>query len=468
MSINTTYDVIVIGAGVSGCFMAKALAERGQKVLILEAGSAFTRISYPRKEIDANSRLYWGGGVELNTSSTLALLRPKVVGGGSIVNQALMDRFDEDAFESWRDKSKVDFFSPDKMAPWYEKAEAELEIKEVPEKFRNGNARIFYEGFQKNGFTCAPLMRAQKDCRFEDGNDCIECLAGCRIDSKQSMPITTLQKALKAGAHLVSDFEVKLLKHSPDLQTVGGVWKKSDSFTFKAKKVVLAAGAIGNSRLLLQNGFRHRLPAIGERFYTHPQFMVLALYRETINAHKGPLQSYKSYDKGFRKKGFKLENVFAPPVAISMLLPSRAQKHLNLMKQISQMACIEVAVRDTEPGRITLGKNGKLLIQKELNSADLKRKQSGLEAIHSIFTSTGATQIIPGELGIGLHLMGGCAMGEDSAKDVVASDFTMHDHKHFIIADSSVFPDAPGINPSLTIMALSLKASEEIVKGMRA
>ena len=467
MSVHSTYDVIVIGAGVSGSFMARDLTAAGLKVLILEAGSSFSRTTYPRKEIDANSRLYWGGGVELNTSSTLALLRPKVVGGGSIVNQALMDRFDDDALDSWRSQSGTDFFSTEKLAPWYEKAENELEIQTVPENYRNGNARIFAEGFQKNGFTCAPLVRAQKNCHFEDGNDCIECLAGCRIDSKQSMPVTTLRKALKAGAEIVSDFEVKILKHSNDLQTVGGIWKKSTEYTFQARKVILAAGAIGNSRLLLQNGYKHSIPALGENFYTHPQYMVIALYNEVINAHKGPLQSYKSYDKGFRKKGFKLENVFAPPVAISMLLPGLANKHQSLMKKITRMACIEVAVRDTEPGKISVGSNGKLHVLKELNSTDLQRKQNGMDAIMSIFQSTGAKEIIPGELGIGLHLMGGCSLGSDSKRSVVSPDFTMHECKNFVVADSSIFPNAPGINPSLTIMALSKMASAKLLQELR-
>jgi hypothetical protein len=245
------------------------------------------------------------------------------------------------------------------------------------------------------------------------------------------------------------------------------VWKKSDSFIFKAKKVVLAAGAIGNSRLLLMSGFKHSLPALGENFYSHPQFMVIALYNEIINAHKGPLQSYKSYDPGFRKKGFKLENVFAPPVAISMLLPGLAHKHQELMQKISHMACIEVAVRDTEPGKISVGPNGKLHVHKELNSTDLKRKQDGLDAITSIFQSTGAKEIIPGGLGIGLHLMGGCSLGSDGKSSVVTPDFTVHGHKNFFIADSSIFPNAPGINPSLTIMALSMMASEKMLKEAR-
>lgn len=463
MGTVKSYDVIIIGAGVSGSFMAHELAESGAKTLVLEAGSAFTRTTYPRKEIDSNSRLYWGGGIELNTSANLGLLRPKVVGGGSIVNQALMDRFDKNAFDSWKDTSGVSFFNEEEMKPWYEKAEAELTIQKIPTEFANGNAKIFADGFKNCGFTCAPLERAQKNCHYEDGNDCIECLSGCPIDSKQSMPVTTLKKALKAGCELVSDFEVKEISYSKDMQTVSGKWM-GRSYSFAGKKIIFAAGAIGNSKLLLSNGFEKKLPGLGRNFYTHPQYMVMGLYDREINAHKGPFQSYKSYDPNFRLKGFKLENVFAPPVAVSMLLPGIGEKHLRNMKMITQMACIEVAVRDTHPGYIKVGKDGKTIVHKELNETDLTRKKAGMDAIHAIFTSTGAKEIIPGEIGIGLHLMGGCGIGNDSKTWVTAPDFTVHDHKNFIIADSSIFPNAPGINPSLTIMALSKKAVATVKK----
>ena len=89
------YDAIIIGSGVSGSLMASELVGAGMDVLLLEAGEFFSRTNFPRKEIDANSKLYWGGGIEFNKSADLAFLRPKVVGGGSIVNQALLDRFDD-------------------------------------------------------------------------------------------------------------------------------------------------------------------------------------------------------------------------------------------------------------------------------------------------------------------------------------------------------------------------------------
>src|SRR4051794_19396812 len=92
------FDALIVGGGVSGSFIAHSLTSAGLECLIVEAGSSFTRDTYPRKEIDANSRLYWSGGVELTDDAGIGLLRPKCVGGGSIVNQALVDRFDDDAF----------------------------------------------------------------------------------------------------------------------------------------------------------------------------------------------------------------------------------------------------------------------------------------------------------------------------------------------------------------------------------
>jgi len=134
------------------------------------------------------------------------------------------------------------------------------------------------------------------------------------------------------------------------------------------------------------------------------------------------------------------------------------------MKKISQMACVEVAIRDTNPGEILVNGSGKVMIKKELNEVDEFRKQQGMNAIHAIFSTTGAREIIPGDVGIGLHLMGGCNMGSDPSRSVTSPDFKIHGFKNMYTADSSIFPDAPGINPSLTIMALSKKAAGKIIQ----
>lgn len=460
------FDFIIIGSGVSGSFIAHELVKKGAQVLLLEAGKFFDKHTYPRTELEGNAQLYWSGGIEFNKSVSLGFLRPKVVGGGSIVNQALLDKFDEIALDDWRADSQVDFFSPEKMAPYYDRAKSELSIQEIPSAARNNNARIFEMGFQKNGFICAPLERAQKDCQYQAGNDCIECLNGCRLDSKQSTPVTVLRKAMQGNLagklHLISEFEVLKLEDYHGDKRVWGLSALKHPHSFQSKKIILASGSIGNTKILSLSGMNEKIPTLGHNFYTHPQYMVLARYEEKINAHLGPLQSMKSADPNFRRKGFKLENVFAGPVAISMLLRSRGQLHQKIMAQINHLACIEAAVRDTNPGKITVSSKGKVSVEKELNTEDKLRRDQGLKAIDDIFNSTGAKEILPGALPIGLHLMGGLGIGTNGAQSVVGPDFELHNWKGVYAADSSIFPNAPGINPSLTIMALGLKCAETL------
>jgi choline dehydrogenase-like flavoprotein len=466
--MGQVWDAIIVGAGVSGSWIANALVQGGMRCLLLEAGRRFARDTYPRNELDANSQLFWGGGTELTRDAAIVLLRPKVVGGGSVVNQALLDRFDDVALDDWREVSGVEFLARSELDPWYDRVADQIPIQTVPEEYRNGNAEVFRRGFEANGYRCAPLERAQRDCRFEDGNSCIVCLAGCPIDSKQSAPVTVLRRALESGLELVPEFEATRVEENAEGVAVTGVGVDGGVVTHRARRLVLASGAIGNSRLLLASGFDAKLPALGRGFYTHPQYMHLAVYDEPIDAFRGPLQSYKSDDPSFRRAGFKLENVFAPPVALAMLIPGFGAGHQARMRKIRHLACIEVAVRDTCPGRVRLTRGGRVVVDKVLNDEDRRRRDRGLEAVHNVFRATGAREVIEGSIAIGLHLMGGLALGVDPARSVVSPGFRLHGSRRIWAADSSVFPSAPGINPSFTIMALSLRAAAGILEGEAA
>ncbi len=463
---NRIYDFIIAGAGISGSFIANDLCGAGCRCLMLEAGKQFTRQTYPTNGMDGNSQLYWSGGLELGHDCKIAFLRPKVVGGGSIVNQALVDRFDQDALDSWRSFSGVQDFTVADMAPWYEAAESEIEIQDIPAEFRNKNAQIFDQGFKTLNFTHAPLRRAQSNCRLEEGNCCIECLNGCRLGSKQSTPETVLKHALENGLTLIPETEViRVIEKNSHVEVIAKD-SRGGNAVFKARNLVLAGGAIGNARLLLHSGFQKKLPAIGSGFFCHPQYMSFGVYDEVINSHLGAFQAFKSDDKGFRKNGFKLENVYAGPEGIALLIPGFGKKHQQYMEKLPHFACIEVCTRDTRPGRVFVDKKGKALIKKERNAEDILRYEKGKAVIEDIFTTTGAKEIIHGRMGIGLHLMGCCPMGTDEKTSVIDPEFRLYGHKNIFAADSSIFPNAPGINPSLTIMALSKKAAATILRSL--
>src|SRR5690606_19634778 len=120
------YDYLIIGSGPSGSVLGARLAEAGARCLMLEAGERFQAQDYPRNELTANARLMWNGGMDATDDARMVLLRGKVLGGGSVINQCLLDRFDALALDDWRARSGIDGFSPEGMAAAYTAVEARL------------------------------------------------------------------------------------------------------------------------------------------------------------------------------------------------------------------------------------------------------------------------------------------------------------------------------------------------------
>lgn len=454
-------DFIIIGSGVSGGRVAYNLTVAGATCLLLEAGHEYSATTFPNNELDYSSQLFWGGGLEVSQDGRLGFLRAKCLGGTSIVNQALLDRFDERVWSDWKARSGIEFFSEKEMARWYDDVEKQLKISEVPKDYYNRNAHLFTEAFDKKGYGWSPLHRAQGDCKLDQGSDCMVCLGGCPRDSKQSSLVTTIRWARKLGLKVESEVEVQQVVHESDRVRVIGK-RKNQILDFEAERVFLAAGALGNSSILLRSGYKKSLPALGKGFSCHPQFMTYALFDEPVDAHKGAFQAVKSDDIRLKTSGYKLENVFAPPIGTAMLVPGYGNQHSEIMKKYRHMASIEVALRDQPNGEIKLASNGKILIEKSLHPEDRVKGESGLQFVKGLFESVGAKKIIQCRQAFGLHLMGGCTLGTDPKTSVVNPEFQVHGFPRLYAADSSIFPEAPGINPSFTIMALSQKASQQV------
>jgi choline dehydrogenase-like flavoprotein len=460
---RSRYDFAIIGSGVSGGRIAYELTRAGANCVLLEAGREFSAATFPNREIEYSSQLFWGGGLEVSADGHLGFLRARVVGGTSIVNQALLDRFDEIAWDDWRSRSGISFLNSSEMERHYAACEEGLSISEVPPEHYNHNAKIFTEALSARGYRWKPLDRAQRDCKLEKGSDCIVCLGGCPRDSKQSSLITTIRWAREKGLELRSEFEVEKIQHDPHEVRVFGKHRRQETHVI-ARRVILAAGALGNSKILLRSGLQKKLPALGKGFTCHPQLMTYAIFDEPVDAHKGAFQAVKSDDPILRAQGFKLENVFAPPISTAMLMPGIGQETLELMRKYRHMASIEVALRDDPEGRVAVDSSGKMTIHKKLSRDDRHKARAGLRLVREIFEATRPKKIIQCPQTFGLHLMGGCALGVDADRSVVAPDFSVHGFENLFAADSSVFPGAPGINPSFTVMALAHRASESILK----
>jgi len=137
------YDYIVIGSGPGGGVVGYQLHEAGADVAILEAGNFFRKDTFPTNEADTSAQLYWGGGIEFNKNAKMAFLRARVVGGTSIVNQALVDDFDDIALNDWKAQSGVDYFTVEKMKPYYDSVRDFLKIYEFRRPEFNRNAELY-------------------------------------------------------------------------------------------------------------------------------------------------------------------------------------------------------------------------------------------------------------------------------------------------------------------------------------
>lgn len=466
------HDFIIIGSGASGGVMAYRLTKAGADCVMLEAGKDLgEQHNYPTNEMRSNAQLMWGGASDFATDTRTVILRGKVVGGGSVVNQALLDRFDDVAFDDWRDRSGMSVFSVENFAKYYDRSESLLHLHHYEQQEWNGNAKLYAKAFEKCGYEYKELRRGESNCGGlkKDGegreNDCIVCLGGCPRNSKQSSAVQSLARARELGLDLRSEFMVQGIVHGKDHVCVYGEQQGVKQILY-ARRLVLAAGALGSTQILLKSGFKDKLPALGERFFCHPQVMSVGFLEEAVDSHKGALQSLKSSDPRFRPQGFKFENVFAGPVSIGMLHSGFGREHQHYMQRYRNMACIEVCIRDEVPGQIRIDSNGGLIVDKKVTGADKNKLITGNNIVNELLWAMGSYEVMQSKLQIGLHLMGGCAIGERAEYSVVQPDFKLYGHNNIFVTDGGVFPSAPGINPSLSIMAMSHLAADQILADL--
>jgi choline dehydrogenase-like flavoprotein len=256
--------------------------------------------------------------------------------------------------------------------------------------------------------------------------------------------------------------------------------------------VVLAGGAIGTPALLLRSGLGG--PNAGRRLFLHPVPAVFARYPDPIRMWSGVPQSVVSdaFARLDGAYGFRLE---VPPVLPGIAAAGEAwrsaEQHRATMSEIDHYAAFIPIVRDREPGLVHVDRAGAALVAYGVRGADAAMCVRAIVETTKVHLAAGAREVrtlhtrplaiepggdlrafaaavarrgvAPNSVGMfSAHQMGTAGMG--AARDRVADpDGAVRGIHGLHVADASAFPNASGVNPMLTVMALARRNARRML-----
>ncbi|MGE5746932.1 MAG: GMC family oxidoreductase N-terminal domain-containing protein, partial [Solirubrobacterales bacterium] len=101
-------DVVVVGSGAGGGVVAGELAQRGRKVLLLEAGPHRTAADFTRWEAHAAHEIWWPfrqALIDGGAGGAVPLFAGRCVGGTTTINTKVSFRAHDFEFAKWHEAS---------------------------------------------------------------------------------------------------------------------------------------------------------------------------------------------------------------------------------------------------------------------------------------------------------------------------------------------------------------------------
>jgi choline dehydrogenase-like flavoprotein len=481
-------DVAIVGSGAGGAAAAAVLAEAGLDVLVLEAGDAYDRDSYPSDPLDAISSLYRDGGL------TIAEGRPPIpvpvartVGGTTVINSGTCFRAPEEVLDHWRARYGIGWATG--LDGDFAEAEEFLHVTPLDPERMGRNGQLAMEGAAALGVSGGPIARNAGRCV-----QCSSCPYGCRIDAKRAMHVSYLPRAVAAGARLRSGVEARrvLVEGGRAAGAVCAVTGEDGAvrpYTVRARRAtIVAGGAFGTPELLIRSGLGG--DQVGRNLHVHPACWVGGRYPEDVRGWEGVMQSY--YVDEWEPRRILLEATFTPlPFGGAWLLGS-GREHQEAILDFGNVASIGVQLADESSGRVSLARDGSLRARYGLTDADARRLVFGIARAAEVHFAAGAeavypnigrapvlrpgdlaefeaTAFRPSELRLeAFHPMGTARIAADPREGVCAPDGSVNGVAGLYVADASLFPTAVWVNPMMTILAFAKHVAAEVAEAAPA
>ncbi|MFB9314866.1 GMC family oxidoreductase N-terminal domain-containing protein [Nocardioides plantarum] len=462
-----TYDVVIVGSGPGGAVTARECARRGLRVVVLEEGDHVEPGEVPPYSLEQMRRQYRHGGL------TVALGRPPVayteaacVGGGSEVNSGLYHRPDPTVLDAWSRELDIEGLGADDLAPWSDAVEERLSVT-TPSGPLSPASDVLRRGADAlgwNGFDVPRWVRPS-----ETGPGLV----------KQTMLRTYLADAVAAGAEIRPGVRAQRLRI--ERGRVTGV--VTDRGVVTGDHVVVCGGAIQTPALLLRSGVRRN---VGRGLSMHPTVKVLAQLDHEIN-DPADLAAYQV-------KEFAPDLTFGGsagrPGMIALGLSGTWDRDRDLEPAWRRQSVYYASIRSQGTGRVRVVPGVRdPVVTYALTGRDLASLRAGLGRLMLLLDAAGAELQVPSYVGapritgpgqipaavagmsrasssvMTVHLCGTMAMGENRRRTATDSFGRVHDVANLRVNDASLLPDAPGINPQGTLMAVAHRNVEQLLGG---
>lgn len=400
--------------------MACELAKRGKKVLILEKGSIISRIGTEAAAVN-----FYDKFGKLSTIQGNIVYRAIMVGGSTVVSCGNGVR----SLEHELKRLGVD------ISVELDEARRELSVKLFDLQLMGDGTRRIMEASYEAGIPFVPMPK------FVDFTKCISCgncVLGCMPRAKWTA-LDFVQKAQEYGATLATNFILDKIVVSGGRAvgvegTVAG--RKID---IKAQKIIISAGAVETPVILQKTGIE-----CGNKIFCDLYSIVYGI--SDVGLSREPAMAIFN-DDFYEKKGFILSTFLDTPLSLMMT----DVRYYQLAIKRDKLLGIMVKIKDDMAGKVF--SNGK--ISKIITSYDKIKLNTGIALAEKILA---AAKIKNGKITVtkarGAHPGGTVAIGEiiDQNQETKI--------KNLFVSDASVLPEAPGLPPILTIVALSKRLAK--------
>ena len=520
-------DVLIVGSGFGGSISAYRLAELYQSagqtpsILVMERGRRHEhtdfRQSHDLDNLGAIFNLVQGQGAQV--------LLGDGVGGGSNVYLAASLRAPSETFER-RDRRPDDpgsgrvwpgQISRAALNPFYARAEAALRVQRPTWKQVAKSGGLWAKALDVAGYSCDRVPLAI------DMNRCVQakwCHTGCVFAAKNSVITNYLAAAQDLGVEVRPSMQADLVLPSPSrpyryIVNFSEIDNDSanptrlptgNEFQVECKVLILAAGAMGNSPLLMRSkpGLPSLSSQVGKHLGGNGDHIAAVDCDEakvsSVLGLPGYGQSYKgnhittmTYDFWRARPGnagdgkrFTLQEINLSPLAHTLYDDGRdptgppsffgLQKKQALSTYNNHIELLAM-VEDTHDGtflapppfgshvRPNAGPLGVGTFTYELSAQSIAVREAANAAMQAIVQRAGLARFMKLTFpsSFTAHPLGGCRMAESTDAGVVDHRGEAFGNEGLFCIDSSAIPSALGVNPSLTISAVSERSVAQLI-----